>query len=71
MLDLPVYLRGRPRSVFYMIAVGELKGARGDIDEFTNDEKGQMVTYLAELLQIQPTRTSATGFLSEGYSFVC
>jgi hypothetical protein len=46
--------------------VGELKGGRGSSDEFTNEEKGQMDSFLVDLLQLQQQRSAATGFLTDG-----
>ncbi len=61
-----MYIRNKPKSVYYMCAVGELKGARDKKDEFTSDEKGQILVYLIELVKFQPVRSQSTGFLSDG-----
>ena len=49
-----------------MTIVGELKSGRKEKEEFSNEEKGQMDSFLSELLHYQPHRSFATGFLSDG-----
>jgi len=62
--DLPCYLAGQTRSIYYLAVVGELKGAR-DSHSFTAEEKGQLASFLGKLLQMTH-RPFCFGFLSDG-----
>ena len=65
MADLPGYVKDKPLTIFYLAVVGEIKSVRITLDEFTDEEKGQMDSFLVDLLQYQPQRTEATGFLTD------
>ena len=50
-----------------VIAIGEIKSRRGDDNEaFSNEEKGAVDAFLSELLLLQPHRTEASAFLTDG-----
>ena len=65
--DIIGYVRGEPESIFYIALVGELKGRRAEHKaEFSHEEKGQLLSFLEDLLKLQTHRSEVTGFLSDG-----
>jgi hypothetical protein len=64
--DISGKVKEKPLSPFYIALVGEVKAGRTGLDEFTNEEKGQLDSFLYELLRLQPQRQQATGFLTDG-----
>jgi len=66
--DIVGYVRGEPQSIFYVALVGELKGRRPPSNkaDFSDDEKGQLLSFLEDLLKLQTHRKEVTGFLSDG-----
>ena len=65
--DIIGYVRGEPESIFYIALVGELKGRRpASKANFSHDEKGQLLSFLEDLLKLQTHRNEVSGFLSDG-----
>lgn len=56
-------MKDKPRNSFYVVFVGANKARRGegDQEQFSDDEKGQIESYLEEVLQLQPNRVDVTG----------
>ena len=52
---------------WYIVAIGEVKGRRGNQERFDDDEIGRIVLFLQDLLRARPDRTMATGFLTDTY----
>lgn len=65
LLDTLAYVKGKPQNEYYIVFVGENKARRSESQTgFTDDEKGQLVSYLQEVLKYQPTRHEITGIFS-------
>eukprot|EP01124_Arcella_intermedia_P036747 TRINITY_DN9696_c0_g2_i4.p1 TRINITY_DN9696_c0_g2~~TRINITY_DN9696_c0_g2_i4.p1 ORF type:complete len:560 (+),score=110.36 TRINITY_DN9696_c0_g2_i4:55-1680(+) len=65
--DICGYLSQKPHNPFYLAIVGELKSGRKKSNQtFSDDEKGQLGSYLAKLKEITQ-RPFTIGFLSDGY----
>jgi len=57
-----------PYQVFNIHLIGENKPRRELLEgTFTNQEKGQLIGYLKELLALMPHRPLAIGFLTDGF----
>jgi hypothetical protein len=67
--DVVGYVTGKPRSVFYIAVVGDVKARRQvGKEDFDAAEKGHLQSLLEELLlEFQPSRDVATGFLTDGF----
>lgn len=63
-IDVPFYLKGKPKTEFYMSIVGELKGDLKS-DHFGNEDKGQLASFLNALLSMT-VRQHVFGFLCDG-----
>jgi hypothetical protein len=65
--DIVFYPRGVPQNEFYISALGDVKG-RGYAghEGFSNDAKGQLESFMEELLELQPYRDRMFAFLTDG-----
>ncbi len=66
--DVVGYVSDKPRSIFYIAVVGDVKARRtADKEDFDDSEKGHLESFLEELLfEYQPYRSVANGFLTDG-----
>jgi hypothetical protein len=64
--DLILWSAGKPHNIYYISAIGEVKGRAGAraIEEFAAEDKGQLESYLEEFLRLQPHRSAITGKIS-------
>jgi hypothetical protein len=63
------YLANKPRSVYHIALVGDVKARRAadKSDGFDDEEKGQLASFLEDLLLVfQPYRSFVNGFLTDG-----
>ena len=65
--DVCIYPADSSSSCWYIVAVGEVKGRRGDLEEFDDGEAGKLISFLQDLLRLRPDREWATGFLTDGH----
>jgi hypothetical protein len=66
--DCPLYLANKPETGFWVTAIGELKRRRSaENKEFTDEEKGHLLTFFDILVKKQPWREASfvIGFLSD------
>jgi len=66
--DVVGYLANKPRSIFHIALVGDVKARRQENKAvFDASEKGQMESFLEDLLlEFQPYRQAVNGFLTDG-----
>jgi len=73
--DVVGYVTGKPRSIFYIALVGDVKARRtAEKEDFDDSEKGHLQSFLEDLLfEYQPYRSVVNGFLTDGYliQFFC
>ena len=64
MPDIIGWIRGKPHSTFYIALIGELKARRAANakEEFTAEEKGQLESFMQDLIEnFQLHRSEVTG----------
>jgi hypothetical protein len=66
--DVVGYVANKPRSVFHIALVGDVKARRqANKESFDASEKGHLESFLEDLLlDFQPYRRAANGFLTDG-----
>ncbi|KAL6073720.1 SAM domain (Sterile alpha motif) domain containing protein [Balamuthia mandrillaris] len=66
--DVVGYLKGKPKSIFYITLLGDVKARRtATKEDFDDSEKGHLHSFLEELLlEYQPYRSVVNGFLTDG-----
>ena len=58
--DCPMYAKSRTQTVFNLVSIGELKKRRGgNVQDFSNEEKGHILQFALALIQKQPWRNRA------------
>ncbi|KAL6076298.1 SAM domain (Sterile alpha motif) domain containing protein, variant 2 [Balamuthia mandrillaris] len=66
--DVVGYLKDKPKSIFYITLLGDVKARRtATKEDFDDSEKGHLHSFLEELLlEYQPYRSVVNGFLTDG-----
>ena len=59
--DLVGWTRHKPHNSFYIVIIGVLKKCNEKVDEFSNEDKGQLVSFLEDLSKFQQHRNEFTG----------
>ncbi len=69
--DVPLYVNRKPRTEFYMVAVGDLKPRYENREDFADTEKGHLLELLYALLYAQPFRKKESGGFDTATGFLC
>jgi hypothetical protein len=70
LLDAVGWQKDKPKNEYYIGFICEWKGTRSATKQtFEDEEKGQLVSYLAALSRFQPNRPDITGtFISQVFT---